>query len=171
MAPHTYGEILARNLRAARSRIDIGQESAAARMRALGYNAWLRQTVGSTERGRRRPTAEEIFALAIVLQTTITALMAPAAEDHEVDLPSGAAVNAGTVYRSATGYYEAAIGWDGDEPVFSHVYTGQPEDRSPKWPPVGMSAGTARRIMELEEQVSTLQRARQQPEPELEAGG
>jgi len=153
MAPHPYGEILARNIRAARSRIGIGQENVAARMRALGYQAWIRQTVGSTERGRRRPTAEEIFALSYALQTSITALMAPAAEDQLVGLPSGATVDAASVYRSASGMNDGAIGWDGDEPVWDDA---PGETRSRVWPPVGMSAGTGQRITDLQEQVAKL---------------
>ena len=97
MAPDPYGEILARNIRAARSRVDIGQESVAARMRALGYEAWLRQTVGSTERGRRRPTAEEILGLAICLETTAQHLMSPLLQDGPVELPSGVSLAAGQV--------------------------------------------------------------------------
>jgi transcriptional regulator with XRE-family HTH domain len=153
MAPHTYGEILARNIRAARSRVDIGQENVAVRMRALGYQAWIRQTVGATERGRRRPTAEEIFALAYVLQTSIQALMAPTADDELVGLPSGASIDAGSVYRSSTGMYDHAIFWDGDEPVWSEA---PGEARTPVWPPIGMSAGTGQRIADLQEQVSKL---------------
>lgn len=97
MAPHPYGEILARNIRAARSRIGIGQENVAVRMRALGYEAWIRQTVGSTERGRRRPTAEEILGLAICLETTAQHLMSPLLQDGPVELPSGFFLAAGQV--------------------------------------------------------------------------
>lgn len=158
MAPHTYGEILARNIRAARSRIDIGQENVAVRMRALGYQAWIRQTVGSTERGRRRPTAEEVFALAYVLHTSIQALMAPSADDKVVDLPSGAELDAASVYRSTTGMNDGGILWDGDEPYFSYA-EGQELPPPPRvWPPVGMSAGTGQRIEDLQNQVAQLQR-------------
>lgn len=163
MAPTTYGEVLARNIRAARSRIDIGQESVAVRMRALGYEAWIRQTVGSTERGRRRPTAEEIFALAVVLQTSIMALMAPSADDESVDFPSGATIDAGSVYRSASGTNDGAIWWDGDEPEWDRVSSGQPDDgRRPVWPPAGMSAGTHQRIRDLQDQVAELQQKLEQ---------
>jgi len=153
MAPTTYAEVLARNLRAARSRIDIGQENVAARMRALGYRAWIRQTVGSTERGRRRPTAEEVFALAYVLQTSIMALMAPAAEDKVVDLPSGAVIDAASVYRSASGLNDGAIWWDGDTPAWDEEAT-----QHRVWPPVGMSAGTGQRIRDLQDEVARLRR-------------
>ena len=66
MAPHTYGEILARNIRAARSRIGIGQENIAVRMRALGYEAWIRQTVSS--HGARTAPADSRGDLRAVLR-------------------------------------------------------------------------------------------------------
>ncbi len=97
MAPHTYGEILARNIRAARSRIGIGQENVAVRMQALGFSAWIRQTVSSTERGRRRPTAEEILGLAACLETTVHHLMSPLPQDGSVELPSGFPLTFGQV--------------------------------------------------------------------------
>jgi 8-oxo-dGTP diphosphatase len=98
MAPDTYREILARNIRAARSRLGIGQDNVALRMRALGYDAWIRQTVSSTERGRRRPTAEEILGLAACLGTTVQHLMSPLLfQDGPVELPSGAVLAPGQV--------------------------------------------------------------------------
>jgi transcriptional regulator with XRE-family HTH domain len=119
MAPTTYADVLVRNIRAARTRLDIGQESLAARMRALGYDAWIRQTVGSTERGRRRPTAEEVFALSLALETSIAALMAPKDEDKIVDLPSGETVTVAAVQWSARGVLYGSVTWDGDTPVFA----------------------------------------------------
>jgi 8-oxo-dGTP diphosphatase len=121
MAPDTYDEILARNIRAARSRVDIGQESLAARMRALGFSAWIRQTVGSTERGRRRPTAAEIAGLAFALRTTISRLMAPAEEDREVQLQQdGPAVSVNSVRLSAVGKIPVGeVEWNGDKPVIA----------------------------------------------------
>jgi transcriptional regulator with XRE-family HTH domain len=159
MAPTTYADVLARNIRAARSRADIGQESLAARMRALGHDAWIRQTVGSTERGRRRPTAEEVLGLSVALETSISALMAPADEDKVVDFPSGATVSVGFVYRSARGFNDGAVQWDGDVPVFSHPDGPAPR---PPWPPegsaaLGLTAATARRIADLEDQLAERQ--------------
>lgn len=119
MAPTTYAEVLARNVRAARSRADIGQESLAARMRALGHKAWIRQTVGSTERGRRRPAAEEILALSLALETSIAALMAPGDEDKIIDLPSGETLSVAAVQMSAHGITESDVQWEGDVPVFT----------------------------------------------------
>lgn len=103
MAPTTYADVLARNVRAARSRADLGQEALAERMRALGYEAWIRQTVGSTERGRRRPTGEEILGLAICLETTAQRLMTPLSEDRWVELPSGESLRVGAVVSFVTG--------------------------------------------------------------------
>lgn len=152
MASHTYGEILARNIRAARARIGIGQENVAVRMRALGYDAWVRQTVSKSERGDRRMLAEEVFALAYALQTTIAALMAPGADDQAVSLPSGATIDAGDVYRSAVGTNIMTIWWDDDKPVWTEV-------TPPRvWPPVVMSAGTGQRITDLQDQVADLTR-------------
>jgi transcriptional regulator with XRE-family HTH domain len=121
MAPDTYGEILASNIRAARSRVDIGQENLAARMRALGYSAWIRQTVGATERGRRRPTAEEIAGLALALETTIGRLMQPVDEDQAVELQQGGpSVPVNTVRLSVVGrWIDGEIAWDGDKPVIA----------------------------------------------------
>lgn len=117
MAPTTYAEVLARNVRAARSRIDLGQDAVAARMRALGFSAWLRQTVGSTERGRRRPTAEEILGLAFALETTVQRLLTPIGEDKWVELPSGMSVDVNAVVRLVDGSNDGAIEWYGNTPI------------------------------------------------------
>lgn len=103
MAPTTYSDVLAQNIRAARSRTDLGQEAVAERMRHLGFTAWIRQTVGSTERGRRRPTAEEMLGLAICLETSVQRLMTPLWEDKWVELPSGEALRVGAVVSLVTG--------------------------------------------------------------------
>jgi len=113
----TYGAVLARNIRAARSRLDINQESLAARMRALGYSAWLRQTVSDTERRRRRITVEEVFGLAWALETSIGSLMRPAGEDLAVTLPSGALIGATSVSEMVgRGVNNGAVKWAGDSP-------------------------------------------------------
>jgi transcriptional regulator with XRE-family HTH domain len=120
MAPTTYSDVLARNIRAARARRGLGQESVAARMRALGYDGWVRQTVGSTEKPTRRVTADEIFGLSLVLGTTISALMAPVDEDKIVDFPGGEAISVVAVRLSAVGrILDGVIHWDGDKPEFT----------------------------------------------------
>jgi transcriptional regulator with XRE-family HTH domain len=118
MSPTTYRDVLARNVRAARSRCDISQQVLAGRMRALGYDAWLHQTVGNVEKGKRRMNAEEIFGLAAALQTSIGVLMSPVADDKIVDFPSGAAVTVESVQRSVQGQNDGAVMWDGERPIF-----------------------------------------------------
>jgi transcriptional regulator with XRE-family HTH domain len=121
MAPDTsYDEVLTRNIRAARSRLDLEQKNIVARMRALGHDTWHRQTMGKVERGERRVTGEEMIALALALETTIAALMAPRDEDGAVELRSGARLPVEVVRLSAVGkIVDGAVRWDGDEPVFS----------------------------------------------------
>jgi transcriptional regulator with XRE-family HTH domain len=120
MAPSTYGEIMAANIRAARSRADIGQARLAARMRALGFTQWVPQTVSKSERSDRRLLAEEIAGLAVALETTIRYLMTPLDEDKLVELqPDGPAVAVSTIRMSAEGRNDGAVRWDGDKPVFA----------------------------------------------------
>ena len=98
-----YSEVLARNIRGARSRQGIGQKSLATRMRVLGYTAWFTQTVGKAERGERRITAEEILGLAACMGTTVQRLMTPLWEDRWVELPSGESLRVGAVVALVTG--------------------------------------------------------------------
>jgi transcriptional regulator with XRE-family HTH domain len=128
-----YASVLARNIRAARSRLDINQENLAARMRALGYSAWLRQTVANVEKGRRRVIAEEIFGLAYALGTSMTALMRATPDDVFVAFPSGAAIVSISVYRSATGRNDGMVQWNGDTPVVATMPdpTPGPDGRMP----------------------------------------
>jgi transcriptional regulator with XRE-family HTH domain len=119
MAPPTYDQIVARNIRSARARLGpLGQESLAKRMRALGYSSWLRQTVSSTEKGRRRVSAEEIFGLALALQTTISGLMTALGDDEGVALPGGV-LSFKSVEQLATGRNDHSVEWVDDEPVYS----------------------------------------------------
>ncbi len=118
MAPTTYAAVLAKNIRAARSRADISQDTLAARMRALGYKEWLYQTVGKVERGNRRVTAEEIRGLAWCMETSIAALIKPTQDDKFIEFPSGAAIDVVSDRRSADGGNDGAVRWSGNEPVF-----------------------------------------------------
>jgi len=119
MAFTTYTDVLARNIRAARSRADLSQQTVAARMKVLGFDAWLYQTVGNVEKGRRRVTAEEIFGLAWALQTTIPALMSASDQDEAIQLPGGQMIGAVSVERLAgRGVNDRSITWHGaDVPV------------------------------------------------------
>lgn len=76
-----YDEVLARNIRAARSRAGLNQELVAARMRALGFGEWCQSTVGRAERGKRRVMAGEAVWLAWALQTNLAALLKPTGDD------------------------------------------------------------------------------------------
>jgi hypothetical protein len=114
----SYGDVLARNIRGARARLGIGQESAAARMRALGHHGWIRQTVSSTEKATRRVTAHEVFCLALALETSISALTTATADDEAVALPGGS-VSFRSVEKLATGFNDHAVQWKDDTPVFS----------------------------------------------------
>jgi transcriptional regulator with XRE-family HTH domain len=115
----TYSEVMARNARAARARLGLEQELLAARMRALGFESWRRQTVASVEKAARRVTAEEILGLGYALETSVAALMMPAESDKQVAFPSGHSVGVRSVQMSVSGYTDGAIRWTGDVPEFS----------------------------------------------------
>lgn len=123
MSPTTYAEVLARNVRAARSRSGLQQEPLAERMRHLGFHAWLRQTIANVEKGRRALRAEEVLGLAICLETTVQRLMTPLWEDKWVDLPSGVPLRVGAVVTLVTGELAASdsiptaeeFRWHGDK--------------------------------------------------------
>lgn len=118
MAPRRYEDVLARNVAALRTRARLNQELVAARMRALGYTAWLRQTVANVEKGKRRLTGGEVHALAWVLQTSIKALMMPTDDDKLVDFPTGGEIAVASVRRSVEGRNDDSVRWDGETPVF-----------------------------------------------------
>jgi hypothetical protein len=119
--PMSYGGVVAANIRAARSRKDLTQDALAARMRHLGFTAWLRQTVPSVEKGRRRVTAEEVLGLALALETTIAALMGASDQDGSIDLPNGQPVGAVSVENLAgNGFNDRAVVWAPDN---SATYT------------------------------------------------
>lgn len=86
--PTTLGAILARNIASARAARSFQQQDLADRMRELGWK-WVRQTVGEVENDRRRLTGEEIFGIALALDTTVERLMTPLWGDEQVELPSG----------------------------------------------------------------------------------
>jgi 8-oxo-dGTP pyrophosphatase MutT (NUDIX family) len=123
MAPRIYEDVLARNAAGLRSRARLNQETVAARMRALGYKAWLRQTVANVEKGKRRLTGGEIHALAHALQTTIAALMLPAPDDRQVEFPSDEAISVWSVQQLVRGMNVGAVAWlgNGAVPMFQFV--------------------------------------------------
>ena len=118
MAATPYGEILARRIRGARAEKGLGQELIAARMRALGFDGWTRQTVGSTEKPTRRVTAAEIIGLALALETSVPTLLTAVPDDEAVAFPPGPlAVN--SMKKLVTGFNDHAITWNGEVPVLS----------------------------------------------------
>jgi transcriptional regulator with XRE-family HTH domain len=118
MPPRAYRDVLARNFRAARAALDIGQADVAERMTGAGYPEWRRQTVARVEQGKRRLTAEEVFALAYVLETSVTRLMSPTEEDHWVAFPNGHVVHAQHAMGRMRGTADGAVRWEGNTPVF-----------------------------------------------------
>jgi hypothetical protein len=113
-----YGQVLGRNVSAARGRLQMPQSALAERMRALGF-PWKQQTVAVVEKDKRRATAEEVLGLALALETTIARLMSAAEEENDVKLPGGQAIGAVSVERLAgRGVNDRAVTWDGNFPVF-----------------------------------------------------
>ena len=88
-------------------------------MRALGYGEWRYQTVGAIERGKRRIMAEEIMALAQVLETNAPALMSPAGDGGDVRFPSGDRISGRSIALLCLAYNDRSVTWDGDEPGFT----------------------------------------------------
>jgi transcriptional regulator with XRE-family HTH domain len=131
-----YAEVLARNVRAARSRAGLQQEPVAAGMRNLGFTAWLRQTVANVEKARRGLRAEELLGLAIVLDTSVTRLMTPLREDKQIELPSGQPLGVAAVEGYVTGEWitDERILWHGNTPVVN-----APAGR--KYPAIGEEGG------------------------------
>lgn len=118
MADASYGDVIARNAAAVRARRKLDLRNVEARMRALGFPKWHRGIMGKIERGERRLQAEELLALAYVLETSVEALLTPAADERGyIRLGEGAVhmVHAAARIRSVS---DDAIHWNGDDPVF-----------------------------------------------------
>jgi hypothetical protein len=119
-----YGELISRNIVAARYRAGkLKQSSVAARMQALGHK-WHPQTVGEVENARRRVTVDEILCLALTLETSVAALMEPTSDDRTIALPSGRRILGASVQASVRHVNDGRIKWDGDVPRF-----GEPDFR------------------------------------------
>ena len=108
MKPPPYGEILAANVRAARARAGLTQQSLARRMRQLGCK-WHFQTVGAVEREDRPVSAYEIPALAMALQTTTDVLMLPPPDVQAV------AFGDAQVPSQRLQINDESVSWDGDQ--------------------------------------------------------
>ena len=115
-----YGEILGRRISAARGALQLSQVAVATRMRALGF-PWQQQTLAAVEKGKRRPTAEEILGLAMALETTIPELMRAADREGDVELPNGEVVGGVSVDRLAgRAVNDRAVSWGSshDNPTY-----------------------------------------------------
>jgi transcriptional regulator with XRE-family HTH domain len=113
-----YAEVLAKNVRAARARKGFEQEPVAARMRALGFSAWRRQTVAGVEKNNRRLAVEEMLGLALALETSFTSLLESVRDDGSISLPSGAELPFMTVHELVWAGSGLTVTWDGDVPAF-----------------------------------------------------
>ncbi len=114
----SYADVVAKNVRAGRARAGLEQEPLAARMRALGFDAWRRQTVAAVEKGTRRLTADEIFGLALALETRMSSLVEPASGDGDIGLPSGDVLPFLAVHELIWGGSTYSVAWDGATPTF-----------------------------------------------------
>jgi transcriptional regulator with XRE-family HTH domain len=126
--PKTYAASLANNARVARVVKDLDQETVAARMRALGFSAWVRQTVQRIEREKRRLVAEEVLGLALALETSIYELLKP--EGELIQLPSGESIPGVDLEGLICGLADDLVTWEGNKPIFhpgSVARTGIPD--------------------------------------------
>jgi transcriptional regulator with XRE-family HTH domain len=125
-----YADAIVRNVRAERARKGLEQRDLVDRMRALGCTNWHRQTLSRVERGERRLLAEEMFVLALALETSIPRLMGYLGDEKAVELPSGP-IEAADVMALASGRNNGAVHFDGNVPVHgkgTNAWWGDRED-------------------------------------------
>lgn len=150
----SYDEVLARNIRAERGRNRLGQATVVARMRALGYEGWHRQTLGKIERGERRLAADEVFGLALAMEVTMAALLLPDYEDEPVALPSGDEIHVTGVIRLifSAGYSRGLrpVTWKDDKPATAPEFVVAPVFMV-RGAPYPSRADIAKRIGEADE--------------------
>jgi transcriptional regulator with XRE-family HTH domain len=72
---------LAAGTRAARQRLGLRQDDAAARLRVHGLASWLRGTVAQAETGARRFSLEDLLLLALAYEVPVATLVDGADED------------------------------------------------------------------------------------------
>jgi transcriptional regulator with XRE-family HTH domain len=118
MAPTPYGEVLARRIRSVRAEKKLKQDTVATRMRALGFEGWTRQMVGSTEKPTRRVTAAEIIGLALALETSVPTLLTAVPDDEAVAFPTGN-LSVQSMAKLVTGLNDKSVRWEDDKPVFT----------------------------------------------------
>jgi transcriptional regulator with XRE-family HTH domain len=108
MSTPTITMMMRGSIRAQRARCNLTQENVATRMNMLGY-AWYKQTVGLVERNQRPLLADELVALAVVLETTPDVLYLPPPDVASV-LFGGYSIPAQRL--SAV---DSSVSWDGDK--------------------------------------------------------
>ena len=118
--PQPYSKLLARNIAAARSRLQLRQSDLAERLRALKVS-WYPQTVSEAEQGRRAIKAVELLPLAIALETTVTVLTSPPPEMAAVTLPSGEVIGAQRITR-----LDGSTTWEGNRLRVAQSATKEP---------------------------------------------
>lgn len=112
------GQVIADSIRARRAAARLSQESVAARMRALGFSEWTRQTVGSTEKPTRRVTAAEAIGLSLVFGISLPGLFRPDGEPGDAVQFPGGAVAVKSLERLVGGLNDGSVTWEKDKPVF-----------------------------------------------------
>ena len=106
--PQPYSKLLARNIAAARTRLQLRQSDLAERLRAQGIR-WYPQTVSEAEQGARAIKAVELLPLAVALETTVTVLTSAPPDVATVTLPSGDVIGAQRITRM-----DGSATWEGD---------------------------------------------------------
>jgi transcriptional regulator with XRE-family HTH domain len=119
MPDRSYSAVLARNVRTARTRRELNQDVLAARMKALGYDEWIRQTVSNVEKGKRRLTAEEVFGLSVALDVSVTSLMFPGPDDDPLVRLRGGQLIAVPVQWALSNAPAGTVIWDNGKPKFA----------------------------------------------------
>jgi hypothetical protein len=124
-----YDDVIARNIAAAIARRGLSQEDVAERMRNLGYSAWIRQTVSSITRGKRRLVTSELLGLSIALEVWIMSLLLPSVDDPPlVTLPAGQPVHMPRQTFAPPVPEGGQVLWDGNTPKFGFI-PGTDEER------------------------------------------
>jgi transcriptional regulator with XRE-family HTH domain len=123
-APQPYGNVVGRNISAARGRLQASQTSLAKRMRGLGFRAWQQQTVANVEKGKRRVTVEELVGLALALDVTMRQLLEPQPIDKQIELQGGDPYDERTVRLLVAEVNGRPIWWKDDVPVRRQGWAG-----------------------------------------------
>jgi transcriptional regulator with XRE-family HTH domain len=126
-ATPTYRQIVGRNVRRARTDTGMSQDALGEAMAQFLKEPWVKQTVWRVENGKRAVDADELVALAFLLNVSVAALLTPAWDEAmrsrgmgQVILPSGNSLNAADITekvapRGDMGQIESAFAALADE--------------------------------------------------------